>query len=206
LVQLLSAKKVVLVGRTGLEPVTFCTSSRCPTELDYRPAGLFYFRFRYIATSSEYAHVLLMKRRPARLFGLAPACFAYAVNIQALPCPREFCLGRHPLNHFSSNTIIEILDVATPHADEVDVRFDAGIESCLAFRQVQLLDETVFRQDLKCLVDCGKTDCWMNFPDFTVDSLCSWMVSTLKCEFTDCYALRRGLVSFLSESFDYGSV
>ena len=26
-----------LVGRTGLEPATFCTSSRCPTELDYRP-------------------------------------------------------------------------------------------------------------------------------------------------------------------------
>ena len=42
----------ILVGRTGLEPATFCTSSRCPTELDYRPAGLFYFRFRYIATSS----------------------------------------------------------------------------------------------------------------------------------------------------------
>ena len=42
----------MLVGRTGLEPATFCTSSRCPTELDYRPAGLFYFRFRYIATSS----------------------------------------------------------------------------------------------------------------------------------------------------------
>ena len=42
----------ILVGRTGLEPATFCTSSRCPTELDYRPAGLIYFRFRYIATSS----------------------------------------------------------------------------------------------------------------------------------------------------------
>ncbi len=27
----------MLVGRTGLEPATFCTSSRCPTELDYRP-------------------------------------------------------------------------------------------------------------------------------------------------------------------------
>ena len=28
------------VGRTGLEPATFCTSSRCPTELDYRPSQL----------------------------------------------------------------------------------------------------------------------------------------------------------------------
>jgi hypothetical protein len=27
----------IVVGRTGLEPATFCTSSRCPTELDYRP-------------------------------------------------------------------------------------------------------------------------------------------------------------------------
>ena len=29
------------VGRTGLEPATFCTSSRCPTELDYRPTNSF---------------------------------------------------------------------------------------------------------------------------------------------------------------------
>jgi hypothetical protein len=41
----------ILVGRTGLEPATFCTSSRCPTELDYRPIGIVYLHFQYIATS-----------------------------------------------------------------------------------------------------------------------------------------------------------
>jgi hypothetical protein len=51
------------------------------------------------------------------LFVSAAASLANAINIQALPCPREFCFGRHSLNHFSSSTIIEILDVATTHAD-----------------------------------------------------------------------------------------
>jgi hypothetical protein len=42
---------------------------------------------------------------------------ANAINIQALPRPREFCFGRNSLNHFSSRIIIKILNVATPHAD-----------------------------------------------------------------------------------------
>ena len=35
----LTTKNQCLVGRAGLEPTTFCTSSRCPTKLDYRPSS-----------------------------------------------------------------------------------------------------------------------------------------------------------------------
>src|SRR4030043_1502157 len=55
------SKEGGLVGRTGLEPATFCTSSRCPTELDYRPIDIGYFRFQYIATSSSLTTAYLSK-------------------------------------------------------------------------------------------------------------------------------------------------
>src|SRR5271157_5279013 len=42
----------ILVGRTGLEPATFCTSSRCPNRARLPAPELVYFLFRYIATSS----------------------------------------------------------------------------------------------------------------------------------------------------------
>jgi hypothetical protein len=74
------------------------------------------------------------------LFVAAPASLANAINIQALPRPREICFGRHSLNYFSGSTIIEIQDVATPHADKVDVRLHIRIESCLTFWQIQFLD------------------------------------------------------------------
>jgi hypothetical protein len=74
------------------------------------------------------------------LFVSAAASLANAINIQALPRPREFCFGRHSLNHFSSSAIIEILDVATSHADQVNVRRHIRIESCLTFWQIQFLD------------------------------------------------------------------
>jgi hypothetical protein len=64
----------------------------------------------------------------------------------------------------------------------------------------------VFRQDLKCLVDRGKTDCRMNLPDFTVDSLRGRMFSAMEGKSTDCYPLGSSLVSVLSESFDYQCV
>ena len=35
----------LVVGRTGFEPATFCTSSRCPNQLDDRP---FHFSFRIV--------------------------------------------------------------------------------------------------------------------------------------------------------------
>ena len=41
-----------LVGRTGLEPATFCTSSRCPNRARLPAPAIVYFRFLYIATSS----------------------------------------------------------------------------------------------------------------------------------------------------------
>ena len=48
-----SIKSDRLVGRTGFEPVTFCTSSRCPNRARL-PAliELVYLCFGYIATSS----------------------------------------------------------------------------------------------------------------------------------------------------------
>jgi len=140
------------------------------------------------------------------LFVSAAASLANAINIQALPRPREFCFGRHSFNHFSGSTVIEILNVATLHADQVDVRLHIRIESCLTLWQIQFLDQAVFRQNLKCLVDCCKTDSWMNSPYFIVDSLRARMVSAMEGKSTNSYPLRSGLVSFLSESFDYQCV
>src|SRR4030067_1405448 len=76
----------------------------------------------------------------ADLFGSAAACLAYTVNVYALSCPREICFGRYCFNHFASNIIAEILNVATLKADYVYVRAHEGIESCLAFWQIQFLD------------------------------------------------------------------
>ena len=53
----------------------------------------------------------------AGLSGSSATCFAYTVNVEALPCPCEFCFGRYSLNHFSSSIVVEILDVATLEAD-----------------------------------------------------------------------------------------
>jgi hypothetical protein len=106
----------------------------------------------------------------AGLFGCAATCLAYTINVYALSCPGEFYFDRHSLNHISNSTIIKIPNVATLKADQVNVRLHAGI-SCLAFRQIQFLDQALFRQNLKCFVDCGKTDSWMNLPDFIEDSL-----------------------------------
>jgi hypothetical protein len=76
----------------------------------------------------------------AGLFGSAAAFLAYTVNVYALPCPRKFCFARHSFNHFSSGIIVEILDVATLQANQIYVRAHVGIESRLAFWQIQFLD------------------------------------------------------------------
>jgi hypothetical protein len=102
-----------------------------------------------------------------------------------------------------SGIIVEILDIATSHADKIDVRFNVGIESRLAFWQIQLLDKAVFRKDLKRFVDCRETDGRMNLLDFVVDSLCGGMISTLECKSADRYSLWSGFISVLSENFDY---
>src|SRR3972149_5457970 len=91
-----------------------------------------------VVSDSVRAYVLLCLAYPsfvASLFGSVAACLAYTVNVYALSCPREICFGRYSFNHFASNIIAEILNVATLKADYVYVRAHEGIESCLAFWQ-----------------------------------------------------------------------
>jgi hypothetical protein len=139
----------------------------------------------------------------ADLFGSAAACFAYTVDVYALSCPREICFGRYAFNHFASDSIAEVLNVATLKAEYVYVRIHVGIESCLAFWQIQFLDQVLFRQDLKSFVDGGKTDCWVNILDFSVYLLRVRMISAIKCKSANRYPLRSSLVSFFAESADY---
>jgi hypothetical protein len=140
------------------------------------------------------------------LFGSVAAYLADAVDVQSLPSRFELCFGRHSFDYFSSSISVQILNIAALQADQVYVRPYVRIESCPALWKIQFLYQAVFRQDLKRLVDCGETDCWMNLPDFTVDSLCGRMISTMESKSTDCYPLSSSLVSVLSESFDYQCV
>jgi hypothetical protein len=148
--------------------------------------------------------VTLLARPLMRVcFVLSRTCLAYTVNVYALSCPCELCFGSHSFNHFLSSIIVEILDVTTSQADQVHVGLHVGVEPCLTFWQIQFLDQISFRQNSKCFVDCGKTDCWMNFLDFIVDSPRTRMISAVKHESTDRYPLRSGLVPLVTQSFDY---
>jgi hypothetical protein len=140
------------------------------------------------------------------LFGSVMAYLTGAIDVQSLPYRFEFCFGRHSFDYFSSSVSVQILNVAALQADQVYVRLHVRIESCLALWKIQFLYQAVFRQDLKGLVDRGKTDCRMHFPDFTVNSLCGRMISAMEGKSADCYPLGSGLVSVLSESFDYHCV
>ena len=140
------------------------------------------------------------------LFGSVATYLADAIDVQTLPCPFEFCFGRHSLDYFLSSIVVQILNVAALQADQVYVWFYIRVEFCLALWKIQFLYQVVFRQDLKCLVDCGKTDCRMHLSDFVVDSLRGRMFSVMEGKSTDCYPLGSSLVSVLSESFDYQCV
>ena len=48
---LFAKRESSMVGRTGFEPATFCTSSRCPTRLDDQPYSHFRMVFSYLSFS-----------------------------------------------------------------------------------------------------------------------------------------------------------
>jgi hypothetical protein len=59
---------------------------------------------------------------------------------------------------------------------------------------------------MKSLVDRCKADCGVDRFDFSVDSLCSRMISTAKCKSANRYPLGCCLVSFLAKRLDYGCI
>lgn len=65
--------------------------------------------------------------------------FANAVYIESLSRCSEFCHRSDPFDNFLCNMIVQILNVATFHANQVYVRFHIWIESRLPMWETQLL-------------------------------------------------------------------